>query len=212
MIASQEIIGNWLDPLIALLVVANLLPILPILLNTLGEVPRKRRRRVALNALFVGNLVAFLFAIGGGVLLDAMRSRVDDLRIAGGLILLVFAIYDLLFSREQRKEPLGEIVDEAPNEPDGGVGVVPLGVPMMVGPATLTTALVVGEAYGLGALAFAMLVNGLGNVALLAGGDFLMERLGHGTIRASGKVFGLLLATLAVTMIRTGVTQLARAS
>lgn len=199
---------GWLDPIVAVLVVANLLPILPIVLDVVGDLPREERRRVSLTALLVGNTVALLFALGGGVLLDAMHSRVDDMRVAGGIILLVFAIYDLLFSREQRKEPLGEIAEGESLAGSSPVGVVPLGIPLMVGPATLTTALVVAEAYGFLTLLVAMLINGLANVGLLMTGQRLMDSLGHGTIRASGKVFGLLLATMAVTMVRTGISGL----
>ncbi len=196
---------NLVDPLLAVLVVANLLPILPVVLAMVSEVPRRRRRRVALRALAVGNAVAFLFALGGGVVLDAMNSRVDDLRIAGGIILLVFAVYDLLFSRQERKEPLGNLVDES--DDDGSdVGPIPLGVPLMVGPATLTTVLVVSETYGLVALMVALVVNGAVNVGLLLAGQALMSGAGRGVMHAAGKVFGLLLATLAITMVRTGVT------
>lgn len=197
-----------LEPIVALLVVANILPILPVVLEVVSGLPREQRRRTTLMALAFGNLIALLFAVGGGALLEAMRSEIDDLRIAGGLILLVFAIYDLLFSREQRKQPLGELIESEASGADARVGVVPLGIPMMVGPATLTTALIVAEAYGLFSLLMAMLVNGLANVVLLLGGQGLMDAIGHGAVRACGKVFGLLLATMAVTMIRTAVLNL----
>jgi multiple antibiotic resistance protein len=199
---------NLLDPIVAVLLVANLLPILPVLLNVVSVLPSKERRKKSLHALAVGNIVAVAFAISGGVLLDLMHSRVDDMRVAGGLILLVFAIYDLLFSREQRKEPLGVLAEETPPASELEVGVVPLGIPLMVGPATLTTALVVAESFGWVALVTAFAVNAILNAMLLMSGDFLMDKLGHGTIRASGKVFGLLLATLAVSMIRVGVTNM----
>ncbi len=195
---------NLVDPLLAVLVVANLLPILPIVLGVVSAVPRRRRKRVALRALAVGNVVAFLFAVGGGLVLDAMRSEIDDLRIAGGIILLVFAIYDLLFSREDRKEALGDLMEES--EHDGAdVGPIPLGVPIMIGPATLTTVLVLSETYGLVPVTLALLVNAVLNVGLIVTGQALMDAAGRGFIRAAGKVFGLLLATLAVTMVRTGV-------
>lgn len=203
-----EVEGSVLDPLVALVAVANILPILPVVLTTLAQAPRHDRRRIGLSALLLGNVVAFLFAYGGGFLLAAMRSRVDDLRIAGGLVLLIFAIYDLLFSREQRKEALGELA-EAEAEPAGEtVGLVPLGVPLMVGPATLTAGLVVAESFGAAILALGLAINVVVNGAILLLGQRLMDFVGHGTLRATGKIFGLLLATIAVTMIRIGVENL----
>jgi len=202
---------NLFDPLLAVLVVANILPILPIVLDLLGRLPRKERRRTALRALLVGNLVAVAFAVGGSVLLEAMNSRVFDLRVAGGVILLVFAVYDLLFSREDRKEPLGEIVESDSSSGPLTLDIVPLGVPLLVGPATLTTALVVAETYGTLPLILAIGVNALVNVGILFTGQVFMDRVGHGALRAVGKVFGLILATLAVTMIRTGIMEMSSA-
>jgi small neutral amino acid transporter SnatA (MarC family) len=46
-----------------------------------------------------------VITVAGGALLRWWGLSVDDLRIAGGLVLLIFAIHDLLFSRMERKEP-----------------------------------------------------------------------------------------------------------
>jgi multiple antibiotic resistance protein len=198
---------GWLDPIFSLFVVANVLPILPVVLGVASAIPRRRRRRTLLSALLVGNLAALAFALLGGAVLGALGSGLDVLRVAGGLILLVFAIYDLLFSREQRKEPLGEIA--TPDSPeDGEPGLVPLGIPMMVGPATLAAVLVLGESHGPVAVTVALAVNGAVNALVLSVAGRLMDLVGHGVMRSSGKVFGLLLAALAVSMIRTGITNM----
>jgi multiple antibiotic resistance protein len=135
-----------------------------------------------------------------------MNSGVDDVRVAGGLILLVFAIYDLLFSREQRKEPLGAMIEDT--GPAGEVGLVPLGVPMLVGPATLAAVLFISEVHGVLVACLALLINGLVNVVILLGGASLMNVVGRGVVRTVGKVFGLLLAAMAVSMIRMGVSNM----
>lgn len=204
--------SSLIDPVITLLVVANILPILPTVLGVVSQLPPAQRRRTTLRALLVGNVVALIFALGGGALLAAIGSGVDDVRVAGGLILLIFAIYDLLFSREQRKEPLGEIVEGQIENPDTEVGLVPLGIPLLVGPASLAAVLFISEAYGFAIASLAILINASINVAILFASDMIMERAGHGAMRASGKVFGLLLAAMAVSMIRSGITQMVNAS
>ena len=200
---------SLVDPLLAMTVVANILPILPVVLDTVADLPSRARRRKTLQALTFGNVAALAFAVGGGALLGVLHASLDDLRVAGGVILLVFAVYDLLFSREQRKEPLSELSDDD----DGShVGLVPLGVPMMVGPATLATVLVVHEAYGFLVVLTALVLNAALNAVLLLGADRLLRGVGHGGMRAVGKVFGLVLATLAVSMIRVGLTNLWRSA
>jgi multiple antibiotic resistance protein len=201
-------LDSWIDAIISVMLVANVAPILPTVLGVVEPVPRSKRRRILLLALLVGNVSALAFLLAGGPFLAAVGSGIDDLRVAGGLILLVFAMYDLLFSREQRKEPLGEIIEAESPASGSEVGLVPLGIPMMVGPATLTAILVVSEVYGTGVAIIALLANGLVNAGILFLGGPLMDRIGHGVIRTVGKVFGLLLAALAISMIRTGVTNM----
>lgn len=204
--------SGWIDAVVTLLVVANILPILPTVLDVVSPLAPVQRRRTLLHALLVGNSVALLFALGGGALLAAIGSGVDDVRVAGGLILLIFAIYDLLFSREQRKEPLSEIVEGQLGDHDTQVGLVPLGIPLMVGPASLAAALFISEAYGFWLAALAIVVNASVNVVILLTSNVIMQRAGHGAMRASGKVFGLLLAAMAISMIRAGVVQMVNPS
>lgn len=199
---------SWIDAVISISLVANVVPILPTILGVVEPLPRTKRRRTMLLALLVGNLSALAFLLAGGSFLAAVGSGIDDLRVAGGSILLVFAMHDLLFSREQRKEALSEMIDAESPENSVDVGLVPLGVPLMVGPATLTTVLVVREADGLGVGISALTVNGCVNMFLLISGAWLLDRVGHGAMRTVGKVFGLLLAAMAVSMIRTGLTNI----
>lgn len=198
---------DWLDPFLSLLLVANILPILPIVLDVVEPVPRSGRRRTLLHALLVGNATALAFIVAGGSVLQAMGSSLDDVRVAGGLVLLVFAIYDLLFSREQRKEALNELIGESESSATE-VGLVPLGIPMMVGPATLATSLYLSEVFGVVTAGLALLVNGLLNALLLVGANRMVSLVSRGVVRTLGKVFGLLLAAMAVSMIRVGVANM----
>jgi multiple antibiotic resistance protein len=177
-----------------------------------AELPRASRRPTLLKALAVGNAAALGFVVAGGPLLRAAGSTIDDLRIAGGTILLVFATYDLLFSREQRKEPLTELggahagEQEHPTDDHSATGeLVPLGIPLLVGPASLAAIFIVSESYGLWIMGGALLANAAINALLLASGQRFVAHAGPGTTRALGKVMGLFLASLAVAMIRTGI-------
>jgi multiple antibiotic resistance protein len=189
-----------LQAFVTVLVVANVLPILPVVLEFTSNRAPAERRKVLLEAILAGNLVAVGTALAGGALLAATRLTVDDLRVAGGVVLLVFATFDLLFNREQRKRPLAEVV----NDPETSL-LVPLAVPVLVGPATLATVLVVAEDQGVLEALVAVTANGLINAALLAAAEPLYRRVGAGFGRALGKVMSLVLATLAVSMIRVGI-------
>lgn len=196
-----------LEAFVTVLVVANVMPILPVILEFTADHDPVTRRRLLLQAIAAGSVVALLTAVMGGMLLDATRLTVDDLRVAGGIILLVFATFDLLFNREQRKRGLSDVV----NDPATAL-LVPLAVPLLVGPATLATVLVVAEDQGRLAALVAVIGNGLINAAILAAAEPIYTRVGSGFGRAFGKVMSLVLAALAVSMIRAGVSGMIAAS
>jgi multiple antibiotic resistance protein len=188
------------EAFLTVLVVANVLPILPVVLEFTADHEPAMRRKLLLEAILAGNVVAMGTALVGGALLAATRLTVDDLRVAGGIILLVFSTFDLLFNREQRKRSLADVVhDEATSR------LVPLAVPLLVGPATLATVLVVAEDQGVVPALLAVVANAAINAVLLAAAEPIYRRVGAGLGRASGKVMSLVLATLAVSMIRLGI-------
>lgn len=188
-----------LEAFIVVLTIANVLPILPVVLQFTSGLGPAERRSLLLQAVVVGNLVAMAAALGGGLLLRATRLTLDDLRIAGGIILLVFATYDLLFNREQRKLPVGELIRD-PAAPS----LVPMAIPVLVGPATIATVMVVAEDHGYVPAAVAIAGNAFINAIILMGADRILAAIGPGTGRALGKVMSLVLAALAVSMIRLG--------
>ena len=115
-----------------------------------------------------------------------------DFKIAGGLILFVLASRDLVRT------------DGGPQVLPDDFGIVPLGLPLIAGPATLTTLLIlmdsVGANYALAALVLNLLVVAL--AFYFAEG--LVRIVGQTGLRAISKIIALLLAAIAVSMIRRG--------
>lgn len=185
-----------------LFVVANVLPIVPVVLSLVEDVDVQARRAFLLAALLTGNVVALAAALGGSAMLRGMGVALGDLRIAGGLILLVFAIHDLLFSREQRMQPQADAAGH-----DASRALVPLAVPVLVGPATLATVVVLAESAGRIDTAVAIAGNVVVNGGILLVAERLYRLLGRGVGRAVGKVMGLVLAAIAISMLRAGIAE-----
>jgi multiple antibiotic resistance protein len=179
-------------------VVGNVLPLLPLVHSLTLSTPVQERRRLLLHAILAGSGLAALLVIGGPALLATLGVTVDDLRIGGGVVLMVFATHDLLFSVQQRKLRPAR----------GDLGIVPLGVPILVGPATLTTALVLAQANKTTVVLGAIAANALVNLPLLLFSDRVLGLLGPGLSRAIGKIYSLLLAAIAASMIRIGISGL----
>lgn len=186
----------------ALVTVSNVLPILPVVVEYTAALPDAEARRYRLNALVAGNLTALGFMVLAPPLFGALGLTVNDLRVAGGIVLLAYATHDLLFSRVKRQR------HQIPDDPDVeqlGPAIAPLGIPILVGPATLSMVLVLAEAHGPVAVAIALAANVAVNAVILVVGDRLLGLVGEGTSRAVGKVMSLVLAALGAGMLRHGI-------
>ena len=177
---------------IPLFVAMDPIGLVPLFVGMTDGVALPRRQQVARQATLTAALVAVGFMFLGRAVFHALGITVGDFQVAGGLILLVLATRDLLRT-ETTPAPLAE-----------DFGVVPLGLPLIVGPATLTTLLIlldlVGTVYTLAAL--------VANLVLVALAFHLSDRLarwiGLTGMRVISKIISLLLAAIAVSMIRRG--------
>ncbi len=164
---------------------------LPIFTSLTSEMSAKDKGNVirlsTLTALIVS--IAFVF-IGQGIF-KVLGITVDDFKIAGGILLLCIAIMELL-GREERQK--------APQE----IGVVPLGVPMLVGPAVLTIAIVLIDNYGVTATILSLVLNLIIVFIVFSSEHKITKLIGKNGLIGMSKVVMLLLAAIAVMMIRLG--------
>jgi multiple antibiotic resistance protein len=185
---------------IPLLVSIDPFGVVPLFMSMTPRFSEARRRRLAFEstAAAFGIVVAFIFL--GEWLFGVLRITVTDFRIAGGILLLVLAILDLLITGKPS-------VDE--NAP---VGIVPLAMPLIAGPATLTTSLVLSREYGHWVVVGGLAVNFLLLLAMLWAAQRLSRVLGVNALAAFSKLVMLMLAAIAVNFIRVGIVQVVRES
>src|SRR5690606_3125486 len=160
----------------------------------------RARQALLLKAITVAVTVALLMLFAGELIFATLGISVNDLRVGGGLILLVLAISDLLFS-ELRKRRSGEGDVEGAQS----LAVVPLGIPLIMGPAAITTILVTQGQYGYLLTLGSIVVNMSLVYLTFTFGPRLLAFFGPGFSQAVGKVASLFLAAIAVAMIRRGI-------
>jgi multiple antibiotic resistance protein len=167
----------------------------PIFLAVTDGIPHVRRRKVVFEAVTAALVICLLFMFLGESLFGFLGIRDYDFRIAGGALLLVLAIYDLL-------TPGKPAVHERET-----VGIVPLAMPLIAGPATLTTTLVLTSQYGYGPTALGLATNFMLLLGALLASGWIARLVGVNALRAVSKLVMLFLAAIAVNLIRVGVTQ-----
>jgi multiple antibiotic resistance protein len=177
---------------VALFVAVDIIGVLPVYLGFVASLDTQARRRVAAEASLTAAGIGTGFLFLGDAVLHVMGVSVGDFQMAGGLLLLLLAIHDLLQPGLAARQPLGRL------------GVVPLGTPLIVGPAVMMTLLTLARSHG-----YALTVVAFGaNLVLvwlaLRWAPAVVRVIGEAGAQAMAKVFGLLLAAIGVTFIRRG--------
>lgn len=190
----HEWFSKFLQAFIPLFVAIDPIGLAAIFLGLAPNMDRAQRQKIADQATWTGGLVALGFLFLGQSVFKAVGISVSDFQVAGGLILFILAAKDLIQSAaEPEKLP-----------PD--FGVVPLGMPLIAGPASITTLLVLAQsaAVGLVPTLVALAVNLFLVVLALHYSDTLARKIGATGLRAISKIISMLLAAIAVAMIRQG--------
>jgi multiple antibiotic resistance protein len=167
--------------------------LLPIYLGFMGGLDDRERRSVARDATLTSAGVGVGFVLVGDIVLRFLGVTVGDLQVAGGLLLLVLAVYSLLAAGPPERRPGGRL------------GITPLGVPTIVGPAVLTTLLALSSSRGYTTTLVAFFLNLVLVWLALRWASLIGRVLGETGSQVGAKVSNLLLAAIAVMMIRVGI-------
>jgi multiple antibiotic resistance protein len=181
---------------VPLFVAMDAVSAVPILLAITSDMSAKRRSGVIRYGLITAVILGLVFiAVGKGIFLF-LGITVNDFLIAGGSILFLLAAKELV---------VGKMFESQVNAGDDAVGVVPLGTPLVVGPAVLTTLLILVDQYNIVIVTIAFIVNLLVAWLFFAQANRLVKVLGNGGVLALSKIFALLLGAIAVSMIHRGI-------
>ena len=194
----EDIIRILPNTFIPLFVATNIFMLLPIFISLTREMAKLKKKVVIRDSILTAIIVSFLFIALGELIFRILGITTDDFKIAGGIVLLVFAVRDLVHSGEERMKP------------DIKVGVVPIGVPLIVGPAVLTNILLLADHFGVVPTLVALVLNLFIVWITLINAERIINVVGKGGIIGIAKVMALLLASIAIMMIRIGVVNTIR--
>ena len=187
-----EILKALPNTFIPLFVAMDIFAVLPIFISITNDMTDSRKSAVISQSILTALAVSMVFVALGEAVFRILGITINDFKIAGGLILLVIAILDMIRYSEDRRKPHETI------------GVVPIGVPLIVGPAVLTTIIVLIGNYGLIPTIISLILNLLIVWVSFIKAQKIIKMFGRNGIVAMSKVMALLLAAIAVMMIRLG--------
>lgn len=189
-------VKNILLSFIPIFVAVDAIGVLPIFVSLTEGAEQKEKSRIITQSVLTALCLAIGFIFLGKAIFRALGITMGDFMVAGGVILFCLAIIDIVSPVKKRRMPSQDL------------GAVPIGTPLIVGPAVLTTSMVIIPQYGL----LPTLASVVANI-LLAGLIFrfsvvLIRALGEAGSKALSKITSLLLAAIAVMLIRKGIANL----
>ncbi len=187
-----SLLQNFIVTFVPLFIVIDALGNLPFVLAMSEDMIRPQRHRMIHLAILTAIIVGLFFLFFGQLILKLMGISVGSFAIAGGIILLAFAI---------KYMTTGHMVEAVKEEL---VAVVPIGTPLTVGPATITTLLLLATQFPLYMVLISFTLNMAITWGIFLGGEQVARVLGQGGLRAISRVFSLLLAAIAISMVIHG--------
>jgi len=183
---------NFLLAFIPIFVAVDVVGILPIFVSFTQNLSKEERRKIITQSLLTALGLALGFIFLGKIVFRLLSITISDFMIAGGIILFCIAVIDLLTSEKRRRMPKEEL------------GVVPIGTPLIVGPAVLTTSLMLIDQYGILVTMTSVVINLIIVGLVFNFSNILVKIFGKAGSRALSKIMALLLAAIAVMMVRKG--------
>ena len=200
-----------IKPFITLLAIVNPIGVIPFFIHFTQKLGPTQQRRTARIAAFSSFVVIAVSALLGLKIIEFFGITLASFQVGGGILLLISAMSML---NAQPADTKSEDVQEGASKADAGasVAVVPLTIPLLTGPATISTVVIYSEKtrhfWELGVLVLYGLVIGLAVWITLSAADRIGRFLGTTGINVMTRLMGLILAAIGVEVMSDGLLKL----
>lgn len=200
---------QYIEIFAAIIVIVDPLGLLPIFISITADESERERARTARIAVIFAAVVMIIGTLVGGPVLKFFGISIASFRVAGGLLILILALAMLNAKISPSKQAPEEAQEAVEKE---NVAVVPLAVPLLAGPAALSTIIIYAESIpGWGIrlyLIFCIIAVALITWILLRLSIVISRKLGQTGLNNVTRLMGLILAAIAVEFIAGGLVQL----
>ncbi|MDI6758906.1 MAG: MarC family protein [Candidatus Omnitrophota bacterium] len=191
-----RIIEPYILTFIPIFVAVDVIGSIPLFISLVEHASKEQRHKIIIDSVTIATVVAIGFMFIGKWVLWLLGITISDFQIAGGVLLFVIAVRLLLPGAVKIISVEGQ---------DKDVGVFPLGTPLITGPAVLTTTLMMLDSFGIWPTFISLVINMFIVWLALAKADYIMKIMGANGTRAFAKIMYILLAAIAVMMVRRGI-------
>ena len=200
-----------IKPLITLLAIVNPVGVIPFFIHFTHNLSLAQRAQTARVAAFTVFVVLATSALAGLKVLAFFGISLASFQVGGGMLLLISSMNML---NAQPAESSGRDVDEGASRADSGasIAVVPLTIPLLTGPASISTVVIYAEKarhfWELGVLVVYGLAIALATWLALSAAGRIGKFMGQTGINVMTRLMGLILAAIAVEVMADGLIKL----
>ena len=178
----------------------------PIFLSLTQSQNTKEKIQTSIEAVSIATIILISFSVIGKFILSYLSISLASFRIAGGLILFIIALEMLFNKRQERKEQIA-------NEVKDKVSIFPLAIPILSGPAAITSIIVimsdigdniVYQLFSIASLVSVMLITLVLFMIISKSGDFINKKI----VNVFSRVIAIILAALSVQYIIDGLLEI----
>ena len=198
---EQNIFTFSLSVFMGFFAIMNPIANTPVFMGLTADMDSDAKKRIAKKSTVTAFIIVTSFVILGKFIFDLFGITIPAFKITGG-ILLFFVGYEMLMSQKSKVHSLGR------KNPDEGIAISPLAIPILAGPGTIVTAMnnVTNTDYlhiGIVIAIFALMIS-LTYIAFSLS-DVIVKKIGSNLILVIGKIMGLILAIIGMDMILDGI-------
>jgi multiple antibiotic resistance protein len=197
------ILNQLWSTIFALLAITNPFGNLPVFISLSDDLDKPTQAKLFRHVIFTAFAIVTIFAIIGTIIMEKFfQVNLSELRLAGGIILVVMGIKNLLAPRELKEHklaPPGDAVHER---------IIPLAFPMLVGPGTLSTVIVLKHETG-SVITFCSILAAFAFMLLLFSKAYLIERLlGKLSLFVLSRIMQVFIMAIGIKMMVVGIIDL----
>jgi multiple antibiotic resistance protein len=202
-----EALATFLVALSAVFFVVDPLAAVPIFLAMTRNDSVEKRRETALRASITAALVLSAFALGGAWIFKLLGIGLPAFKVAGGVVLLLLALDMIRTQPSKTRITEGEVAEGVGKD---DIAIVPLAMPLLAGPGSIATAIVLmarargGPWWHVAAVLLAIATTCAAAGVILAGAARTERVLGKTTLAIMERVAGLLLVAIAIQFMMDG--------
>ncbi len=173
----------------------------PVFLGLVGDRDKASKKRIAKTASITAFFIVLSFVILGKYIFELFGITIPAFKITGGILLFHIG-FEMLLSKKPKMHHQENI------EPDEGIAISPLAIPILAGPGTIITAMnnVTDASYihiGIIIVIFALMIYSTYLAFTLS--DLIIAKIGNNLITVIGKIMGLILAIMGTGMAIEGI-------